>query len=71
MKYNITEKHIDLFRDSAIALEKIDIEKSIQLMELAHEIRPSGQVIKKKLAIYKKQLKSVETEPIDNINFDI
>ncbi len=54
---SIENNHINLFRDAAIALEKIDIKQAYELMYLAHQFRPKGPTIKKKLSEYKKKLK--------------
>lgn len=50
--YSMSEEHIDLLRDAAILLETKDIRKSYELMKIAHELRPSGPFIKKKLDTY-------------------
>lgn len=58
MKNNLsTNEDADLFRDCAIELEEIDLEKSYKLMSLAYKIRPNGTLIEKKLYDYKKALK--------------
>ena len=44
----------DVLRDSAIALESVDIEKSRKLMWLAGKLRPDGPLIKLKNAEYSK-----------------
>lgn len=47
---------INALRDAAVLLEKTDLEKSHELMTLAHQGRPKAQLIKKKLAQYRKRL---------------
>lgn len=47
---------IDFIRDIAIENEHVDIKLSFHLMKLAHEARPQGPFIKKKLAEYEKAL---------------
>jgi hypothetical protein len=49
----------DLFRDSAIQLEKIDLAKSLELMSMAEILKPRGPLIKKKVNLYKEKLKSL------------
>lgn len=48
---------IETLRDSAILLEKLDVNKSLTLMKEAHKYRPDGPLIKSKLAEYKAILK--------------
>jgi len=43
----------DVLRDAALELEAEDINLAIQLMDLAHQSRPHGDFIKKKLSEYK------------------
>lgn len=49
-------KRPESLRDFAILLEKSDVSSSYKLMEAAHEIKPTGPVIKKKLKEYKELL---------------
>lgn len=49
-------KQIDLIRDAALKLEKIDLEMSYHLMKLAKEYRPNGKLINKKTSILEKKL---------------
>lgn len=49
----------ELFRDSAIQLEKIDLAKSLQLMSMAEILKPKGPLIKKKVKLYKDTLQSL------------
>ena len=53
----ISKKEVDAIRDAAIALESIDIEKSMSLMKVVFRIRPDGPLIKRKMIEYKKKLK--------------
>lgn len=55
-KNTITNKEINLIRNSAIALEGKDMTKSLYLMELAHKLRPEGKFIIKKISDYKRKL---------------
>lgn len=50
---------VTLLRDSAIALEKIDLQKSYKLMKLAAEFR-KGPFIKEKLKEYEQRLNNIE-----------
>ena len=43
-------------RDTAISLEKINLELSLKLMKAAEVLRPEGQTIKRKIAQYLKEL---------------
>ncbi|GGP50229.1 glycosyltransferase family 2 protein [Shewanella saliphila] len=43
-------------RDGAIALENVDMEKSLSLMEVANTLRPRGPIIIKKIKQYKARL---------------
>lgn len=47
---------VDLLRDSAVALESIDLKKSYQLMMIARNARPTGPFINKKIKEYEKAL---------------
>lgn len=49
---------VDVIRDSALLLEKININYSYHLMLIASRIRPNGPLIVKKLDEYKEYLKS-------------
>lgn len=44
------KKHIDAVRDAALFFEKDSLEISYMLMKVAHELRPQGKFIEKKLA---------------------
>ncbi|MDP5254345.1 MULTISPECIES: hypothetical protein [unclassified Vibrio] len=48
----LTTKEINNLRDSAVALEKIDIQKAYNLMKIAHRFRPNGSFINKKIVEY-------------------
>ena len=52
----LSDKYANLFRDAAIALEKDNLNQAYDLMRLAHTIRPTGEVIRKKLNVYQKKL---------------
>ena len=54
--FSIKAEHVNLFRDAATTLEKIDIKKAYELMKLANELKPNGPFIKQKLDIYKSLL---------------
>ena len=62
MKLVKTKKHlfIDLIRDKAVHMESLDVNKSIQLMKIAHELRPEGSFIKEKLEQYLNLVASYE-----------
>jgi hypothetical protein len=51
-----SEVSVNLLRDSALLLENIDLNKAYQLMRLAHQGRPEGQFIKRKIEEYEKRL---------------
>ena len=51
----ISSFQIDNLRDSAIALEGVDLKKSYYLMLLAHEANPKERLIKIKLDEYEKK----------------
>ena len=48
---------INNIRDSALSLEKVDLNKASLLMSIALRFRPNGKLIKEKLAVYKELLK--------------
>lgn len=56
----ISDEKINLLRDSAVALEKLDLNKAHALMREAYKARPTGPFIKKKLAEYEKLLADKE-----------
>ena len=47
---------INLIRDEAVRLEKLDLQKALSLMTLAHQARPNGQFIARKMVEYQKKL---------------
>ncbi len=53
----LSDTQIDLFRDSATILEKIDIKKAYDLMFIAYLMRPDGPFIKKKIVEYRRKLR--------------
>ena len=53
-----SELDIDFIRDEAFKLEKTDLKKALSLMELAHQARPKGPFITKKVAEYQTILNS-------------
>lgn len=48
---------VDFLRDEAIRIESCDLPKAFKLMSLAHQVRPTGPFIEKKLKEYKQRLK--------------
>lgn len=48
---------VDFIRDEALRLERTDLKKALFLMELAHQSRPNGPLIIKKVAEYRTRLK--------------
>jgi hypothetical protein len=50
--------HIDAIRDAAIFYENTDLNTALELMTVAHRLRPKGTGIIKKLEEYKKKLAS-------------
>ncbi|WP_444895064.1 hypothetical protein ACJJI5_19645 [Microbulbifer sp. EKSA008] len=48
--------YADVFRDASIKLETVDLKASLGLMEIAHSIRPEGEVIKSKLEKYRNSM---------------
>lgn len=69
--HGLSKKDIDLIRDSALILEKIggleNLEASYKLMMLAHQLRPSGPLIKSKLS----QLEKSKADILNNAEFDL
>lgn len=53
----LNEKDIDYLRDLAVKLEKQDINDSLKLMKIAHQYRPDGKFISKKIEKYNELLK--------------
>ncbi|WOT06303.1 hypothetical protein [Shewanella youngdeokensis] len=51
-----TSADVDFLRDEAIRLEATDLNMAYKLMELAHNARPSGPLIKEKLEEYRIKL---------------
>jgi len=47
---------IDLIRDTAIAVEKLNPETAFRLMSVAHRARPQGEMIRRKLEEYRNRL---------------
>lgn len=56
----MNQQQINLIRDAAVLLETKSLEMAHDLMAIAHENRPQGQFIKKKLGEYKEQLKPLK-----------
>ncbi len=52
----LSEKNIDSIRDGAVVIESMDIKLAYELMSIAHQARPGGPFIKKKLDEYKSLL---------------
>lgn len=48
----LNERTVDLIRDAALALEKTNLNKSLELMQLAKKNRPNGPFITKKIEEY-------------------
>jgi len=57
INHALESKEIDLIRDLAIKLESSDLQLSLDLMKVAHKLRPQGKFIKKKLELYEAKLK--------------
>jgi predicted Fe-Mo cluster-binding NifX family protein len=53
-----TPRDIEFLRDQAIALEQTNIQLALKLMELAHQARPNGPLINKKLKQYRTAVRS-------------
>lgn len=51
--------YIDVIRDSALLLEKVDFQKAYQLMSLASILRPDGGFIKKKIKEYESEMQKM------------
>lgn len=49
---------VDFIRDEAVRLEKSDLEKALSLMLLAHQARPNGPFITKKITAYREALQA-------------
>lgn len=52
-----TNDDIDFIRDEALRIENTDIHTALRLMELAHQARPDGPFIKKKVFEYRAKVK--------------
>jgi len=52
----ILQNHVEQLRGLALKIEKYDLQKAYNLMELAHLGRPEGTIIYKELIHYKKEL---------------
>lgn len=52
----LDKQFINNIRDTAVAIEEINIELAYNLMQLAYKARPTGLFIKRKLESYKKRL---------------
>lgn len=55
---HIENNQINTIRDSAVSLEKINLELAYKLMQIAHEARPSGKFIQQKLKEYADKINS-------------
>ncbi len=53
---NLPDHYADLLRDAAVSLQHIDLTAAHMLMELAHQVRPDGPIIKKRLNQFKEKL---------------
>ena len=58
-------KTIDIIRDLALKYEQHDLEVAHDLMTVAHQERPAGQLITKKLLDYKYRLNCESAEAIE------
>ena len=58
-------KTIDIVRDLALKYEQHDLEVAHDLMTVAHQERPAGQLITKKLLDYKYRLNCKSAEAIE------
>ena len=52
----LPDQYADIFRNAALKIEKEDLKLAFELMNLAHEIRPAGTMIKQKLDEYREKL---------------
>lgn len=52
----ISDSYADILRNAALKFEKEDLMLAFDLMNLAHEIRPAGPFIQKKLEEYRRKL---------------
>lgn len=48
----INKNHVDIIRDAALKLERVDLASALQLMELALYFRPEGKGIQRKVVEY-------------------
>ncbi|WP_417698543.1 hypothetical protein [Psychromonas sp.] len=51
-------RDVDFIRDEAVRLEKNNLQEALRLMEIAHQARPNGPFIKRKLDEYRQALAS-------------
>ncbi|MEZ9835555.1 hypothetical protein AB4341_18795 [Vibrio breoganii] len=63
--------NVDFLRDCAVALEKVDLNKSYKLMSMAHKARPCGHFIKRKLKEYEKTLSDRSKLSVVSKRFDL
>ena len=54
----INQKEVDNLRDMAFAIEEIDLPLARELMEVAHMLRPHGQLISTRLEAYRSRLEA-------------
>lgn len=52
----INQKEVDNLRDMALAIEETDLSLARELMEVAHMLRPNGQLIRRRLESYRSRL---------------
>lgn len=52
----LPDRYANLFRDTALKIEKDDLKSAFELMSLAHKIRPSDRFIKQKLEEYRQNI---------------
>ena len=54
--FQLSPKEINLLRDAALVLEKVDLKLAKECMGVAHKLRPEGALIKNKLIEYERKL---------------
>ncbi len=54
--YSLKKHEVDVIRDAAVKLEKVDVMLACELMAIAHRQRPGGPLIKAKLMQYREEL---------------
>lgn len=55
---SLSSSEVNSIRDAALALESVDLDKALSLMEIAFKIRPDGPLIQRKIKMYREAVKN-------------